>query len=118
MRDALAPLSPHGGRTRNLLAGRFRRRSRGRAPTGRALAVRGSVDTACGPAVRGRGLVALSVSEDGRVLVVQGRGGGRGHNPRATMTETASTVEIRVRPLVPADLSAIRCPAMARIDTL
>ena len=52
------------------------------------------------------------------MLVVQRAGGGCGHDPRATVTETASTVEIRVRQLVPADLSAIRCPAMARIDML
>ena len=52
------------------------------------------------------------------MLVLQGLGGGCGHDPRATATETASTVEIRVRQLMPADLSAIKCPAMARIDVL
>jgi hypothetical protein len=62
--------------------------------------------------------VVLSVSRDGRVLVVQGLGGGCGHDPRATVTETASTVEIRVRQLVPDDLSAIRCAAIARVDVL
>jgi hypothetical protein len=62
--------------------------------------------------------VALSVSADGRMLVVQGLGGGCGHDPRASATETASTVEIRVRQLVPADLSGVRCPAIARIDIL
>jgi hypothetical protein len=62
--------------------------------------------------------VVLSVSPDGRVLVVQGLGGGCGHDPRATATETASTVEIRVRQLVPDDLSAVRCPAIARVDVL
>jgi hypothetical protein len=62
--------------------------------------------------------VVLSVSGDGRVLIVQGLGGGCGHDPRATVTETASTVDIRVRQLVPDDLSAIRCPAIARIDVM
>ena len=55
--------------------------------------------------------VVQSVSADGRVLVVQGAGGGCGHDPRAIVTETASAVRIRVLQLVPADMSAVRCAA-------
>jgi hypothetical protein len=62
--------------------------------------------------------VVQSVSADGRVLVVQGLGGGCGHDPRAIATETASAVVIRILQLVPADMSAIRCAANARIDVL
>jgi len=62
--------------------------------------------------------VVQSVSVDGRVLIVQGAGGGCGHDPRAILTETASAVRVRVLQLVPADLSHIRCAAIARIDVL
>jgi hypothetical protein len=62
--------------------------------------------------------VVRSVSADGRVLVVQGRGGPCGHDARAIVTETASAVRIRVLQLVPADLSHIRCVAYPRIDVL
>jgi hypothetical protein len=62
--------------------------------------------------------VVQSVSADGRVLVVQGAGGGCGHDPRAIATETAAAVRIRVLQLVPADLSNIRCAANVRIDVL
>lgn len=61
--------------------------------------------------------VVLSASADGRVLRVQG-GGGCGHDARATATETASTVAIRVQQLVPAQPSRVPCHAIARIDDL
>jgi hypothetical protein len=62
--------------------------------------------------------VVRSVSRDGRTLQIEGRGGGCGHDPRARAVETASSVRIRVQQLVPADLSHIRCKAIARIDIL
>ena len=58
--------------------------------------------------------VALSTSADERVVHVQGRGG-CGDDPRATVTETATTVTIRVQQRLSGDAG---CPAMARIDEL
>ncbi len=59
--------------------------------------------------------VALSTSADERVVHVQGHGGGCGEDPRATVTETATTVIIRVQQRLSGDAA---CPAMARIDDL
>ena len=55
--------------------------------------------------------VVRSVSSSGRALVLEALGGPCGRAPRATVTETATTVEIRVQHRVPVDLSAIRCAA-------
>ena len=59
--------------------------------------------------------MALSTSADERVVHVQGHGGGCGDDPRATVTETATTVTIRVQQRLSGDAA---CPAMARIDNL
>ena len=59
--------------------------------------------------------VVLSVADGGRILHIQGRGGGCGVDPRATATETLSTITIRVQQRIP-DSDA--CTAMARIDDL
>jgi hypothetical protein len=59
--------------------------------------------------------VALSTSADERVVHIQGRGGGCGNDPRATLSETATTVTIRVQQRL---TGAAGCPAMARIDDL
>ena len=59
----------------------------------------------------------VKVSAGGRLLVVRARGGPCGRPSFATTAETASTVELRVQQVVPADLSAIRCAAPA-VETL
>jgi hypothetical protein len=59
--------------------------------------------------------VALATSADERVVHLQGLGGGCGDDPRATVTETATTVRIRVQQRLS---GAAGCPAIARIDDL
>ena len=61
--------------------------------------------------------VVLSVSADGRVLRVHGRGGDCDKDPRAAATETPAAVTVHVQHLVPVD-AHVACPAIARIHEL